>query len=797
MRGLLDDERLNGPHEVHVSFRPERKAFPIPTGAVDQAIETIEAHCQVWGGATLPLIPLTADGTVPAEYARILPGAAIDRVIGLDPVALGSGVPLQPQAPSGDKNWWGSHFSPALLRFRRQDSYAVLEVVELPRDDPWRPVYAACLGRLPKQPTPELLRVGNLKPELTFEDFLRVERVQVSGSMDDLVARLSSDGRFSPRQLSMVHLPYGDSGRAWPRRKSDILPSPGFDRHDAGPSIIVLCCPGSLDDVALLWNLRGALGDSGVLPIGLPLEAASPEVIQPLIAHPRIARDGSPYPVAYVTSASLTVDAIGQLLSSVVTGPHAPIAISPLSEMLCFGEPGGWHRDEVLVWNDGRAHVTPMPHGTHAEVFQRGYLSDLTRMALDVAVPSHPFPTADDIRIDNPGSATFAAGCRTTTGRSAHSRADVQQIEWPSSMLMARAIARRRGLDLAESEPGRACRVLLAGFDYLSDVSLLAHAPLLELLEQMAARHGFGWYKERLRCHEEEADPTSAVPSTTDDLSDKAFNEFKKALGNSEPAAKYWLLWAERAGLIIKGLPLKCVKCRAKQWIPVNGFAPPIVCRGCGESMETPFGDRPTVNFSYRLSERLRRVYAQDAIGHLLVAHFFDSIFRDVKSGHLVGLHPGMEVRVAGAESIVGEADVLMLTRRGEFIPVEVKRRGTGLIQSEVAKLDTLANTLTAPWSAVVACEYAARAKSDLTQLVVRHEDGPYKRMVLTFDRLLDPAPYWSMGHDPFGLKPLTADDIVKREKSFVEGLLRKASDGASSALEYDLLHPYNSDGAR
>lgn len=166
----------------------------------------------------------------------------------------------------------------------------------------------------------------------------------------------------------------------------------------------------------------------------------------------------------------------------------------------------------------------------------------------------------------------------------------------------------------------------LGRYGGLSYVSLLAHAPLLDLLEQMSARHGFGWYKERLRSQHEEADPTAAVPSSADDLPEKVFPDFKRALGNSDRAAKYWLLWAERSGLVIKGLDLLCVKCRAKQWIPVGAFAPPIICRGCGEGMETPFGDRPTVNFTYRVSERLRRVYEQDAMGHLLVAHYFDSL---------------------------------------------------------------------------------------------------------------------------------------------------------------------------
>ena len=788
MRGLLDDDRLDGPHEVHVSFRPQRVALPIPFGAVGGALAVIEDQCQVWGGATTPLIPLALDGAVPDAYASILPGSAVDHVLGLDIYALGSGGPLMPETPVNERGRWGSQFAAALLDYHRQDSYGVLEVVELDDDDPWRPIYAACLGRLPDAPAPELLSAGYLRPELTFEDFLQVERVCVSGGLDDLLARLSADGRITPRQLSMLHLAYGNAGSTALRSKPDVLPSPGFDRYDAGPNVVVVCSPGSLDDLALLWNLRGAHGDGRVMPIGLPLDAVTPAAIQTLVGHERVARNGFAHRSAYITSASIDVEAITGRLGAILEVDRPLVAVSALSAMLDFGHPGGWHRDDVLVWREGCAQLTPLPADSHLEIFQRGSMSDLTRMVYDLAVPSSPFPHVADVRVD-PFNGTFAAGYRTSSNIGVRSRTQVQHVEWPSTSLIARSIARRRDLDLLESEPGRACRVLLSGMKDLSYVAFFAHAPLLDLLEQMAARHGFGWYKNRLRALNEDADPIAAVPTTSDDLPDKSFNEFKKVLGNNDKATRFWLLWAERAGLVIKGLPLQCVKCLAKQWIPVMAFSPPIICRGCGEPMDEPFGDRPTVNFTYRLSERLRRVYEQDAMGHLLVAHFFDSLLSSGKSGRLIGLHAGMEVRPVDTSAAVGEADVLLLTRLGEFIPVEVKRRAVGLTPEEITKLDNLASALTSPWSAVAASEYARTAEVDLAESVVRSEaDGTYKRMVLTYDQLLEPMLVWSMGDDPFAFKQLTADEITNREQGFVDGLARRSTDEPESMFEYEML---------
>lgn len=311
-----------------------------------------------------------------------------------------------------ERGRWGSQFAAALLDYHRQDSYGVLEVVELDDDDPWRPIYAACLGRLPEAPTPELLSAGYLRPELTFEDFLNIERVHVSGELDDLLARLSADGRITPRQLSMLHLAYGNAGSTALRSKPDVLPSPGFDRYDAGPNVIVVCNPGSLDDLALLWNLRGAHGDGRVMPIGLPLDAVTPAAIRTLVGHERVARSGFAHRSAYITSASIDVEAITERLGAILEGDRPLVAVSALSAMLDFGHPGGWHRDDVLLWREGRAQLTPLPADSHLEIFQRGSMSDLTRMVHDLAVPSSPFPHVADVRVD-PFNGTFERVART------------------------------------------------------------------------------------------------------------------------------------------------------------------------------------------------------------------------------------------------------------------------------------------------------------------------------------------------------------------------------------------------
>lgn len=791
MRGLLDEERLEGPHEVQVTFRPERFAFPVRANDMPAALAVIREECQVWGGASTPLIPLAAGGTIPSEYRRVLPGSAVDFVRGVDRLDIRPGASIRPDLAPGRSAWWGRQLAAALLEYQRQDKYAVLETVELDDGDPWKPIYAACLGLLPQEPAPALLESGSLRPDLRFEDFLRVEAVETTGDLDDLLARATNDRRMTPRRLSMIHLAYGSTGSTGIRAKPTVLPNPGFARFDAGPNVIVVCSPGSLEDLALLWNLRAAKGDGRALPIGVPADEATPDAIQKLVSHPRISRHGIPHRVAYVTSSSMGPDEIAARLGSLIDGDRPSVAVASLEQMLDFGWPGGWRRNEVVVWRDGRAQLTPLPADSNPEIFQHTGVSEYARMASDLAVASSPFPQPEDVRIDVIG-ATFASGHRISDGIPVRSRTNVQTVEWPSRMLMTRAIAGRRGLDLAESEPGRSCRVLLEGLEDLSDVSLLAHAPLLEMLELMAARHGFGWYKQRLRARGVDPEPTTAVAPVSDDLPDRSFEDFKRALGNNDRATKHWLLWAEQAGLILKGFPLQCLTCRARQWIPIVAFAPPIICRGCGQAIETPFGERPSINFKYRLSERLRRVYEHDAIGHLLVARFFDFLMGEGRSRQLVGQHPGMEVRGTGSTLAAGEVDVLLLTLRGEFVPVEVKRRGSGITEPEVAKLEALVETLGSPWSGVAACEYLHRCTADLGALQVADEvEGTYQRIVLTYDHLLDPMPFWSMGADPFGMSALTEEEIEDREGRFVDTLVDHATNSAESWFEGDMLNRY------
>ena len=783
MKDLLNDDVLDGSYVSRVTYRPERIALPIRDHVLSGLFDAIRFESQVWGGATTALIPAGEGGALSPAYAAILPGSKVDRVKGLDFYGLFD-------LPHAKVKWplqhhaWGRQLAVTLLKYRAQDEYRHLEIVELATDDPWRGVYAACLGLIPDRPDASVLEANRLLPTLRFEDFVHVERVLVGGSLDDLLQRLSSTEKMSPRMLSMVHLAYGNSGSTFLRTAQRVLPEPGFAQYDAGPNVVVVCSDGSLEDYALLWNLRGAHGDSRAFPVGIPASELNRGVLQQLAQHPTLARNGFPARSLYVTSASLTVDELSALIEE--DNPDR-VGVASLEEMLTFGVGGGWRRDEVLVWNNGEARFVSREPESHRDLPEHTALSDWTTMYVDLEVVESPFPQAGDVRVDAVNG-TFYAGSWSRQGSSL-SRSEALSARWPSRLLMAKSVAAARGFELKESEPGRAGLVALLGFNDIWDIGYLAHAPLLRLLDEMAARTGFHWFKQRSRRTGTELGAGEAVAPTADLLPEVPFDRFKTALGNSQGAARFWLLWAEKSGLIVKGFQLRCPICGAKQWTPVAGFAPPIICRGCAGEMATPFGDQTQVTFKYRISERLRRVYEHDTIGHLLVMYWFRSLFGDPTRGRMIGMHPGIEVRHLGSSDPEGEADVLLLMWNADFIPVEVKRSSSGFTESAVNAFNHLVDVVHAPWSAVAVCQYGHEVAPAFVGLEDREPGSGRHRVLLTYDKLLDPRPIWALGTDPFAWNPLTSEEIEHRESDFVKRLVAEADSGPHDMVAYSMLH--------
>lgn len=137
---------------------------------------------------------------------------------------------------------------------------------------------------------------------------------------------------------------------------------------------------------------------------------------------------------------------------------------------------------------------------------------------------------------------------------------------------------------------------------------------------------------------------------------------------------------------------------------------------------------------------------------------------------------------------MLGEADNLLLFRNADFVPVEVKRSFSGVVEGEVNKLSELASALRAPWSAVAVCEYGRGAPDAFIGLECRSEGADPFRLILTYDTLLEQHPIWALGTDPFAWAPLSDEAIRKRETAFVQRLARGVEEEDASWLEHSML---------
>ncbi len=723
---------------------------------MDQFRAAVAYLSQMWGGSSAPIVPLAADGRIDELYQHILPGAVIDGIIGGDENALTgiSSINLADEEPHTSDHL--AQLAVAMLDYHAQESYSVISACQLADNDPWRDIYAACLGQIPDQPDPRLLRGGRLREDLRFEDFVRVERPTVLGNLSDLIDRLTGKEVATPRQATLWNLASGIRPTRELMIQNTVLPDSTFRRAAAGPNLVVVCTPGNTADLALLWNLRAAHGESHALPIGIPKSELTTDNVRALNASENRAFVGWGMPD--VTFVSASVAAAELRVAVLAAGGAADVA--DIAEVLEIGPAAGRGRYEALSWSSGQAPFVAINDQLRNDIVQRPGFNRHMGLMADVAVLDTPIAAPRDARFDGV-HVNYVGGYSSNSTSTDQTRPDV--VIWPNTMLMAGAVLSKRDLALQPSEPGRACAVLCSAFSSVHELQFLAHPPLLALLQGMAETRGASLMKRRARDLGTDSEPMMARSS--EDLVDRSANAFKAVIGNNTAATELWLLWAENHQLLVKGFPLRCSECHSKQWIPVAAFRPPIVCIGCGLQMQSPFGQRTQVQFTYRLSERLRRVYEHDAMGHLLAMRFFATVLGQGERGRLIGLHPGLEV-TSKVDGWAAEIDLLLLDQQGNALPVEVKRSFSGVTDVEVDKLDEIGRRLHSPWSAFAVTgwgkdaplSYAARARRD-----GRTGD----RLMLADEHLLKAHASWTINEDPFEWSPLDQQQIDERDASF------------------------------
>src|SRR5262249_32258269 len=172
-----------------------------------------------------------------------------------------------------------------------------------------------------------------------------------------------------------------------------------------------------------------------------------------------------------------------------------------------------------------------------------------------------------------------------------------------------------------------------------------------------------------------------------EEQADITFDDVRRVFRDNV-AAEAWLAWADEAGLVLRGSQVRCHYCTSRSWRPLPELAPPLVCRGCGTTIDRPFGYN-IVKFRFRGSALLLRLVKTDAIVHALTLRFFSQLFHSPfgRVGPIFGGYPGVILRRPGESDPLGEADVLFVMMDGRVGVGECKTRAQGLVFDEVRKL--------------------------------------------------------------------------------------------------------------
>lgn len=804
MRLVLDDELLSGAAAVELHLRPARQARAVDAEDYPAACAEIALACQLWGGMADVLVPVRDDAPV-EPYPRLLPRLDADDAAGPLAAALRPGLP-------SDR----VRRAPAMLAIAVRDraKLRTLEVCDVEENDPWHLAYLGALGWLPEAPTPRTLTELMLPEDVAFHDVVGVRRASVAEpGLGDLLGRLRPTEAFTPRGFSF----YGLTPRPARVVHSALdgwLDDPEAFARQTGSNVVVVYSPRDVEDLCLLWNLRGIHGWPGGLPLGVPAadgqgtDAASTlDTVAALLAAAGPGIGGWP---VVLTSASLTEDDLAPLASALAERGQATDVVAP-DVLLRPGTPPARTTSVSVVFDNGSALAA-----TRTDKDRRD-LAELARpllkpdMHLTVSLSGEFVPPSATLRAGGRfGEPRFTGGGCTLDA----TEDGLERIHWPSGWTVVRALAADRGLTAEPSASGRTASALLAAVGGIGQIKWLAHRPLLALLYEKAASSGMGWWKERAAelvrpAAQAQTDPQAAMDALIQKIEDVSvshggesaatitYGELGERLGSTSAAAA-WLEWAEPRRLVVRGTAAKCRQCQHEAWRPLASAAPPLVCPGCGREEQRPY-EPSSMRFTYRLGEPLRRAIENDSIYHLLVMRPMAALLAVAPAG-LVGLHPGVDFRKEGQQA---EADVLAVLGDGAMVPVEVKLRSTGLRQHDLDMLDRLCDWLGAT-TAVLGTGDDDASLSTAYVDAARDDARPWRR-ILTAEDWLEPLPSVGFGSrlpGPDACQPdgselprqATADEL---DEQFAALLLRTGADEAADPVAVVLFDSQPSAGAK
>ncbi len=746
---------------------PNRNALLVDRSQLQDGVDAVGEACQRWGGAAQLLVPCARDADELPDQYRFLADALVDQVWTREVTEgfrfRGTDRRVVP--------WSGDNFLLATLyasRFARDD-WGSIRDARPALNDPWFIAYLGALGGLPERPHERLLEVYEFVADLDWDQMFPFTRETVEDpSGEDLLARLRDPVTRVPAVMSMVLLGVSGAARAADIPSQAVLPRDGELAAEFGPNIVVVYEEQSVADLCAIWNLRAANGLPNGLPLGLPDSDAAPRTLDSWTAEYAQTMWGLRETRMALVSASVS----RERLEEIAAAANASWEVAELSDVLRVADRPGRESSASVTFSDGLAEVSGWDTQDRLELAQHVGRFHKPQAVVRLSRRDRVLPPLAALDHDYGFDPSYRGG-GFESPRAGYDR--LLPIRWPAGWTVLDAVARAHGVRVAPSAAGQAAAAFLRHVRSWSGFEALLSRDVLDMLYRLGERAGMTWFRrkvadigrsipgadaEGLVRLERKLDEMSVGP-TEHDQHTTTFSALVGLLGREAAAA--WLSWAERHGVVLRGVDVKCEHCSAREWRAMGELSPPMICRGCGQSMHHPFGPAQ-LTFRYRGAETLLRVLEHDALVHLYAMRFFARLFegRSDQPSPIYGMYPGVEFFEPSGDRPIGEADVVLVLQDGSLVVGECKRHGAGLNAEEVDKLDMLGKRLQSPWTFLATTDPGAECPAIWADSQRILPEPP--RFCLSAEQLFEPSVWWVLGSNPLAWSTMDMDAFAERE---------------------------------
>ena len=494
---LLDDEPLNGAVGVRRWLTAERDAHLVDAGDLTDAIGTVEAVCNIWGGAYHLLVPVPeAESQLPAPWKGLMKDTRLSRT------AVRGRLPMPLQGTLQEVGGVWVENSGGDMPLAVLGRSGLRRVVFQDRTDcQWtgsgrcvvRRLQRGMGGAFPTTLDPQALRFAQLREGIGYADVLPVDGTapQDPGAVD-LLSSLRDPALITAAGLSCARLAHAraPTGSQFDRSEPEF-PIRFHTARECGPNLVVVYEPGSVADLCLLWHLRAVHGLRSGFPLGIPVTADVPAALTYWWNELAMFTWGLRQTRAYLVSTSVDADT----LTRIATAAGNQWSVAAYETVLQPSSGCGIASSEVAIFSSGVAQVSAV-HPAEATTLGDDVIAEVGRSLQLIATPSgQTLPSSttlasgDRFRCYWGGAVMPFGGYRGTT----------TVVHWPTGQTVLEAVVRDVGLRGEPSGPGRLAATLLRRCSRLGGVGPLLHPVVQELLLQLGSRHGMNWFKRRLR----------------------------------------------------------------------------------------------------------------------------------------------------------------------------------------------------------------------------------------------------------------------------------------------------------